>query len=146
MVPVQATALREGIVTRRRVIISILVAIALGGVVFAFSEAGDEPVTVTVRGVESVFPAQGSLALRQDRVMADLEQDLDGVLKIDGVEIPEDQLDRTPELGQVSFTPGEGKEFERFDAGRHRATVVFWSVSEGRGVSDREFTWAFNVH
>ena len=36
------------------------------------------------------------------------------------MEIPEDQLDRVVELGQISFRPGPGKEIATFAAGRER--------------------------
>lgn len=147
MAPVQALpAARQPIFTLRRLVISLLVAVAVGGILFAFSAGASEPPTVTVPGVESVSPPAGTFALRQDRIAADLESGFDGVLQIDGVEIPDDQLQRTIELGIVSFTPGPEKEFERLAPGRHRARVVFWAVAEGRGQDDKTFEWFFNVH
>ena len=139
-------AARQPIFTLRRIVISLLVAVGVAGMIFAFTEAESEPPTVTVPGVESVSPQPGSLALRQDRVIADLQSGFDGVLQIDGVEIPDDQLQRTIELGIVSFAPGPEKEFERLAPGRHRARVVFWPVSDGRGDDNRTYEWFFNVH
>ena len=139
-------AARQPIFTVRRLVLSLLVALGVAGVIFAFSENETEPPTVTVPGVDSVSPRPGSLALRQDRVIADLATGFDGVLQIDGVEIPDDQLQRTIELGIVSFQPGPEKEFERLTPGRHRVRVIFWPVSGGRGVDDRTYEWAFNVH
>ncbi len=139
-------AVREPIVTTRRIVLSLLIALGVAGIIYAFSEGESEPATVTVPGVERVSPRADTLALRQDRVVADLETGFDGVLQIDGVEIPDDQLQRTIELGIVSFAPGPEKEFESFAPGRHRARVVFWRVSEGRGSDDRTFEWVFNVH
>ena len=139
-------AARQPIFTLRRIVISLLIAVGVGGLILAFSEAESEPPTVTVPGVESVSPRPGTFALRQDRVIADLQTGFEGVLQIDGVEIPEDQLQRTTELGIVSFAPGPEKEFEQLAPGRHRARVVFWPISEGRGDSNRTYDWVFNVH
>lgn len=139
-------AARQPIFTVRRIVVSLLVAVGVAGVIFSFTEAESEPPTVTVPGVESVSPRPGDFALRQDRIIADLQSGFDGVLQIDGVEIPDDQLQRTIELGIVSFAPGPEKEFERLAPGRHVARVVFWPVSEGRGEDDRSYEWVFNVH
>ena len=139
-------AARQPIFTLRRLVISVLVALAIGGVIYSFSEGESEPPIVTVPGVEAVSPRPDALALRQDRVIADLQSGFDGVLQIDGVEIPDDQLQRTIELGIVSFAPGPEKEFERLAPGRHRARVVFWPASEGRGDASRTYEWFFNVH
>ena len=139
-------AARQPIFTLRRIVLSLLVAVGVAGLIFAFTEAESEPPTVTIPGVESVSPRPGSLALRQDRIIADLQSGFDGILQIDGVEIPDDQLQRTIELGIVSFAPGPEKEFERLAPGRHRVRVVFWPVSEGRGESNRTYEWFFNVH
>ena len=137
---------RQPIVTLRRIVISVLVAVGIGGLILAFSEGESEPPTVTVPGVESVSPLPNTFALRQDRVIADLQSGFDGILQIDGVEIPDDQLQRTVELGIVSFAPGPEKEFEALAPGRHRARVVFWPASEGRGEESRIYEWFFNVH
>lgn len=139
-------AARQPIVTLRRVVISLLVAVGVAGLLIAFSEGKSEPPVVTVPGVESVAPRPNTLALRQDRVIADLQNGFDGVLQIDGTEIPDDQLQRTIELGIVSFAPGPEKEFEELAPGRHRARVIFWSVADGRGKDDRTYEWFFNVH
>lgn len=134
------------LVTPRRLLLSFLLALAAMGVVFAFTEGEDEPPVRTVAGVESVFPAQGQLVLRQDRIIADLRTGFQGVLQIDGVEIPEDQLQRTPELGIVQYTPGPGTETGPLAPGRHTARVVFWDATAGREAGTRSYTWTFQVH
>lgn len=139
-------AVRQPIFTLRRLVLSVLLALGVGGLIYAFSEGKSEVPKVTVPGVERVSPTAGTFALRQDRIVADLQTGFDGVLQLDGVEIPDDQLQRTIELGIVSFQPGPEKEFETLAPGRHRARVVFWPVSEGRGEASRTFEWVFNVH
>ena len=58
--------------------------------------------------VQSVLPAPGDLERVQVTVSVDLRDDLTGSLNIDGTPIPDDQIDRVPALGQLSFPPRAG--------------------------------------
>jgi hypothetical protein len=69
-----------------------------------------------------------------------------GVIKLDGVEIPEDQLERIDALNQVFYTPGPEKETGALRPGRHTATVEFWQIGKTREEGTRSYTWVFNVH
>ena len=53
-------------------------------------------------------PAPDELALRQDRIFVQLDDDYTGVLLVDGVEIPEDQTrpPRRPEHGGLHAWSG----------------------------------------
>jgi hypothetical protein len=133
------------VVTPRRVLISLLAAAAVVGIGWAFSNSEPDSEVRFVTGVQSVFPPPGDLDLRQVRITADLSPGFTGVLQIDGVEVPEDQLERIEALNQVSYTPGEGKEVERLSPGSHCATVVFWRIAESRDRS-RRHEWCFDVH
>jgi hypothetical protein len=77
-------------------------------------------------------------------VGADLKDDHTGVLFVDGVEIPLDQLRITSGLGQVSFRPGPGKEIERLAPGPHSATIEYWRQDLSRD-QGRSFTWQFTA-
>ncbi|HEY3240020.1 MAG TPA: hypothetical protein VGL92_10685, partial [Acidimicrobiia bacterium] len=68
-----------------------------------------------------------------------------GVLLIDGVEIPEDQLRINRPLGQVSFRPGKGKDIPRLEEGLHSATIVYWPQDRSREDA-KSFTWTFRAH
>ena len=63
------------------------------------------------------------------------------------VEIPEDQLDRVRELGQISFRPGPGREITKFSAGQNDVVVLFWSKTRvgGRPAHPGSFSWSFQV-
>lgn len=101
---------------------------------------GDAP-----RTVERLIPERGSLIRPQEDVGADLADDYTGVLLVDGTEVPEDQLQRVVELGQVSFRPGPGKDFERWSPGTHTATVVYWPQIRQRTSSSPTYSWDFKV-
>ena len=60
--------------------------------------------------IEAINPSTGELTGLIDDVEVDLADQYTGVLVLDGVEIPEDQLDRIEQLGVIAFRPGPGKE------------------------------------
>jgi len=115
-------------------------------VVFAVVSSDTNPVGVqnapTV--IEALTPERGALIQQQDDVGADLVDTFTGVLKVDGVEIPEDQLTRVVPLGKVSFRPGPGREFDRWSPGTHTAVVIFWSQTKTRK-SASGYSWQFKV-
>lgn len=95
--------------------------------------------------IESVIPTPGAGILAQDDVGADLVDTFTGVLLIDGVEIPEDQLRINKPLGEVGFRPGEGKDILRLEEGLHSATIVYWPQDRSREDA-KSFTWQFRAH
>ena len=108
----------------------------------------DEPV-VRQGAVVRVFPQPDAVALRQDAIGVELAFGYRASLQIDGRPIPDDQLDTVEGINRVSFTPGEGKEIEQLEAGRHCATVRYFaatSATPGAGEDDAQpFTWCFRV-
>ena len=78
--------------------------------------------------VEQLIPPRNSEILRQDVAGVDLRPGWTGVLIVNGVEIPEGQLDldNLESLGQVLFTPGEDKAVEQYEAGENCVTAVGW--------------------
>ncbi len=93
--------------------------------------------------VQSVLPEPGSIVRQQEDLVADLRDDLFGVLLVDGIEIPEDQLQRVVPLGRVSFRPGPDKEFERWSPGVHQAQVLYWPQTDERPDNPASFNWTF---
>jgi hypothetical protein len=81
--------------------------------------------------IASTQPAPGTLSKPQQAVAVDLRDDLTGVLIIDGVEIPEDQLSR-PTQNSMAFHPGPDKEVTRFTPGPHVVDVVYWPTIRTR--------------
>ena len=103
--------------------IALLVVLNLGIVLLDNTDTSPGGVNPLPATVESVSPVPGSIAGPIDTITVDLDDSLTGVLliKIRGsyVEIPEDQLDRVVELGQLSFRPGPGKEITTFPPGEN---------------------------
>ena len=95
--------------------------------------------------VAAVLPVPGSQVRVQDTVTADLRADLFGVLVIDGVELPENQVTRVVALGEVSFRPGKGKVFERLEPGTHTVSVIYWPQVKTRADGTNTYTWQFRT-
>jgi hypothetical protein len=93
--------------------------------------------------IASVRPEAGTLAKPQQAVSVELRSDLTGVLIIDGVEIPEDQLARASQSA-MSFQPGPEKEFTRFSTGPHRVDIVYWPAVRTRDQS-KSFSYGFRT-
>jgi hypothetical protein len=119
-------------------------------IVYAFvglDEGGEDPV---LRGgdravVENLIPRRNAQVPQQSNVGIDLVVGWDGTLVIDGVEIPREQLQLTPEIGLIEYTPAPGRAVEELQSGENCVTAVIWKVSEGRGVDDRSIPWCFDV-
>lgn len=135
----------------RRALITVVVIGCLAGVVFAFSKVsrddGTNDIAVTESGpVEQLIPPRNSEILRQDVTGVDLRPGWTGVLIVNDVEIPEDQVDlaNLESLGQILFTPGDDKAVEQYEAGENCVTAVVWRVEESRADA-RNTDWCFNV-
>ena len=131
----------------RAIVLSLLVAVAVVGIGYAFSlnEEGGQPVLKDT-AVARVFPEPGDQVLRQDTIYVELEVPYTGVLRIDETEIPEDQLERL-QVGnttRVAYTPGPGTETGALRPGRHSATAIFWEADKTRQQA-RTFGWNFSV-
>ena len=137
--------------TRRRVRLQTVLLVVAGIVainllVAATVIGGRDEGPALPSNIEAVIPAPGAGMLAQDAVGADLTDTFTGVLVIDGVEIPEDQLQINKPLGEVGFRPGAGKDIVRLEEGLHSATIIYWPQDRSREDAARSFTWSFRAH
>jgi len=99
--------------------------------------------------VESIHPNSGELTGLVDDVTIDLNDTLTGDMALNGRVIPEDQLDRTPELGIISFRPGKGKDFERLPSGENSVVVYAWPRTAARpeplDKAPLRYSWTFRA-
>lgn len=129
-------------------VVVLAVAITLFGIAIrSFEDGGDDPVLNDgdAAVVENLLPRRNAQVPQQSNVGIDLLTGWDGVLVINGVIIPEDQLQVTPEIGLIEFTPGDGKAVEALEPGQNCVSAVIWKIADGRGVSDRTIPWCFDV-
>ena len=107
------------------IVLGILVVLNLAFFLGREQDSSEEGTDTLPSTVENVTPARGSTTGLITDVIADLRAGLTGVLIIDDLCIPEDQLDVDPSLGTVAFRPGPDKEFENFEPGNHEVVVVY---------------------
>lgn len=124
-------------------------------------ESASHPAAVEDPAVVSRMPEPTAHVLRQSSVGVELLPGYDGELTINGIRIPEDQLDGVippdspaydPKLGlrpntrnKVFFTPGPDKAINRYPTGEVTVTARFWSIADGPATA-RSISWAFFVN
>ena len=129
----------------RLAVMTVIAAVAVGGLVFAFSADTQRPGPLRPAEVEAVTPEGGDLDLRQVTIAADLAAGYSGYLELDGVEVPDDDLQRVEALNQVILRPQPESEYRELSPGPHCATVVYRKTGQPRDQS-RSYRWCFSLH
>ncbi len=123
-----------------------LIAVLNLGIILLVSSDTSAPGSASLPDVvESISPEPGGLTGLVDDVSVDLRDGLTGVLVIDGVEIPEDQIGGVPELGVLTFRPGKDKELSRFRTGENTVVVRYWPQGEERPAEPASYGWRFRA-
>jgi hypothetical protein len=120
----------------------LLVVVNLGYFVLSESDTTQKGDTLPI-AVESITPERGEIL--QDEITADLQNTYTGVLIIDRQEVPEDQLTRVVDLGEVTFRPGPDKDVEKFQPGLHTVVVLYWVKGQPRPAHPDAFSWTFRA-
>ncbi|CAN5745229.1 hypothetical protein BH10ACT1_BH10ACT1_20890 [soil metagenome] len=140
-----------------------LLALAVGILVKGSQRAETaQPTTTGNFVVVKQFPLDGGEALRQTEVGAELQQGFDGRLTINGVAIPEAQMEgvidpKSPEAAnnasgllrpnnrnRVYFSPGPGKVLEKLPQGKITVKVTYFKDLQP-GTDQGAKTWTFDV-
>jgi hypothetical protein len=125
---------------------AVLLMVNLAIVMSANTDTTEKGLKPLPNEIESITPQRGELTGLVDTITVDLRDDLSGVLVVDGVEIPEDQLERVVGLQQVTFRPGPGKEISRFRAGDNTVEVLYWPGRlQDRPAKPFDFGWTFRA-
>ena len=130
----------------RLAVMTIIAAVAVGGLVYVASESEtgrtgpNRPAEV-----ETVTPEGGNLDLRQVTIAADLAPGYTGYLELDGVEVPDDDLQRVPELNQIILKPKPESDYAELGPGSHCATVVYRRIGQPQD-QPRSYRWCFVLH
>lgn len=148
----------------RRSVIAVVLLAALAVAAWGATKAddaspGDGPGLGTA--VVDLFPDDGAQALRQTRIGADLATGYDGRLTIDGVAVPEEQLEgardpatvdpedlaenglRPNNKNRVYFQPGPGKVIEELETGLVSIQLSYFK--EGQPDTARTVSWTIRV-
>jgi hypothetical protein len=138
----------------RRLLITLVVFACIAGLVLAaqHTRRGDVEDDATVTGVQGTAnsvvelqaPAPESSVLNQAQILLDLTTNYDATFTVQGVPIPDDELQKTVATGVITFTPGPGKVFEKLPQGRVCASANVFRI-DGTVEDPRTVTWCFNV-
>src|SRR3954454_22195012 len=137
------------IVTVRKFVVSLVLALGVAGFGFAFASGRDpQKPTQIDPAVERTEPEPGALALRQSRIGVDILPGFTAELSIDGVIIPDDQIEKVRGLDQYWYTPGPGTETGQLAPGRHCAAVKLTKVGENGAPPETGTAkaWCFSMH
>jgi hypothetical protein len=121
-----------------------LVAIAATAFYFAINQTGDPAMNLDSGRIERLIPSPNTKIFQQDEVGIDLAPGYQGDLAVNGIPLPRDQVQATPELNRVGFRPGQGKAFEQWPAGENCVTATYWPSAFGPSQSQTR-TWCFTV-
>ena len=144
----QNAVVREWLI-RGALIVALLVAAA--SLYLAFATGREEEPVVRRGAITRVFPKPGAVVLRQEPIGVELAFGYRASILVDGRPIPDDQLDVVQGINRVSFTPGDGKEIEQLDEGRHCASVEFGlsttTTAENTTVTamPETYSWCFSA-
>src|SRR4051812_11933195 len=127
----------------RPLIITALLAVAIAGIVYAFSN-GPRPPQEKTSAIVRVSPPPGDLDLRQMAVGVTWAAGSPGTLSADGARVPGDELHREPPLYQTPLTPRAGGQFN-LGPGRHCASVTYWPLASPADTRPSA-PWCFNLH
>ena len=116
-----------------------LAAVAIGAVVFAPSGTESTPPEL----LESYSPLDDATVLRQIDIEIDLPVNYQIDLVVDGVPIPNEEIDVVEETGKFTWRPGPTTIIPEWTAGLHTIWVRWDRVS---GLPDPgEWIWTFRV-
>jgi len=136
--------------TRFKIVAAAVISVAIVAFALAYvtaKDGSDDPVLEAGNAdyVETLLPERNAQVPQQSSVGIDLVADWTGILVLNGTEIPEDELQITPELGLIQYTPAKGKAVEELRAGTNSITAVVWPRSESRETASQNVTWTFEV-
>jgi hypothetical protein len=99
--------------------------------------------------IQSVSPSPGSEVPPQQPIAIDLQNNLTGDITLCDpsdrcAPIPADQVEFVKGLGQLTFTPGPGKDVQRYLPGVNRATIDYRNQGDPNA-NTGSYTWSFTV-
>lgn len=126
------------------VVIPLLLVVATVAVASLIVRDGGSGGSPEDQVIEALIPGELDSVLRQDEVGIDLINGWDASLSINQTPIPDDELVKVTDLGQITFRPGEGKTLAALDLGQNCATATYWQIATGPEQSFTR-TWCFTA-
>ncbi len=115
--------------------------------------------------IEEMSPGPGDQVVQQAQISVDFVAGYEASLVVDGFALETTRLDQLskgnvqpgaqidlpptaifdPGNYIISFTPQSGAPIEVFGQGKHKATVIYWKMTDGRAKA-QSFTWEFEAN
>lgn len=138
------SATRTGFPAGVKIVLVALVLVAAGGIYAVARSAGSGSSGIDNPAIERLIPSQGEKIFQQNPIGIDLASGYDAELALNGVPIPDDELNRTPQIELIEFQPGEGKAVERYQSGQNCVLATYWRLETGRQQTS-SISWCFTV-
>lgn len=130
----------------RSLLVAFLVAFCLVQIGTALNSVDSSDPAKPPAAIENLDPVRGAQTVPgQSTITADLKFGYQGVLIVNGLEIPDDQVNYTRATGTLTFTPGKEKEYELLPGGEVRVVVIYWPEQGSRATDSQQYAWSFNV-
>jgi hypothetical protein len=123
---------------------AVLLVVVAVCVVVLYQKSSTNATNLDGGHIERLIPTPGSKVLQQETIGIDLAPGYEGSLALNGTPIPDDQLTLVPQLNQVLFTPGPGKDHETLPSGQNCLVATYWPATAGRAESTSH-SWCFSV-
>ena len=121
-------------------LLSLTLVAIVAGAVFLIPAGDPEKLP---SAVETYSPRDGDLVANPIKVVIDLQANYRAQFVVDGISIPQAQMDSIVETGRHQFSPGEGKVIERWAPGNH-TVIASWIGGPGE-VDVGTLVWTFTV-
>jgi hypothetical protein len=120
--------------------LGVALAVVIGGAILLVP--GGEPQELP-QAVEKYAPQDGDLVTQPIKVVLDLTANYAASFVIDGILIPEEDVDSIVATGRHQFEPAPGKAIERWTPGEH-TVVATWMGGPG-SLDSGTVVWTFRV-
>lgn len=121
-------------------LLGLVFAALIAATVLLAPQGREEPLPDVVQRIE---PARDATVLRQTAIEIDLASGYTLELFVDGLRIPLDEIDTTPEISLFVWRPGAGRSLTEWAPGIHTVLMTWDTVA---GLPDPgELRWRFRV-
>ena len=118
-----------------------VVLLVIIGASILFTPSGDPEVLPSA--VERYAPHDGDIVINPVKVLIDVQPNYAVRFVIDGITIPESDVDAIVQTGRYQFEPGPGKIIERWTPGEH--TVVATWIGGPADSDSGTLVWTFRL-
>jgi len=129
-----------------RILMLVLLVVAAGGIVVVSKQSLASSSNLAGGTIVNLIPTDGSNILQQDQIGIVLKTGYTARFAVSGTAIPQSQVQTVNYSSQVqfTFTPGSGKVFARWPAGKSCVVASYWQVQNGPSHA-ASVDWCFTV-